>query len=65
MLMSNILFAVPLNLGIGTWTVIGISSLGFLIMFAISSAKGDFQGLVKTTLENDVRSRSNRQNTRK
>ena len=59
--MSNILFALPLNLGVATWSVITIASLGFLIMFGISSALGDYQGLVNTTLENDAKSRSNRQ----
>ena len=55
------LFAIPLNLGLTTWSVIAIASLGFLIMFGISSALGDFQGLINTTLENDAKSRSNRQ----
>ncbi len=59
--MTNILFGVALNLGIPTWFVIGVASLGFLIMFSISSAMGDFQGLVSTTLENDAKSRANRQ----
>ena len=59
--MFNTIFAVPLNLGFTTWTVLSISSIGFLIMFVISSAKGDFQGLVTTTLENDAKSRANRQ----
>ena len=59
--MSNILFAVPLNLGISTWIVIAIASLSFVIMFCISSAMGDFQGLISTTLENDAKSRASRQ----
>ena len=59
--MSNLLFAVPLNLGIATWSVIGITSFCFIVMFGISSAMGDFQGLVKTTLENDSKSRANQQ----
>ena len=63
--MSNMIFAVPLNLGIATWSVIGIASISFLIMFGISSAMGDFQGLVTTTLENDAKSRANRQKARK
>ena len=58
--MINMIFAIPLNLGVTTWTVIVIASMGFLIMFGISSALGDFQGLVNTTLENDAKSRSNR-----
>ena len=60
--MSNYLFAIPLNLGISTWIIVAISSFGFLVMFIISSAKGDFQGLVSTTLENDARSRLARKN---
>ena len=63
--MSNIIFGIPLNLGFATWSVIGIASLGFLIMFGISSAMGDFQGLVSTTLENDAKNRSDRKNNRK
>ena len=63
--MSNYIFAIPLNLGIGTWSVISFASLGFVIMFGISSAKGDFQGLVSSTLENDAKSRANRQNAKK
>ena len=46
-------FAVPLNLGIATWSVIAISSFGFLIMFGIYTAMGDFQGLFTTTHAND------------
>tara|TARA_Y100000766_G_C18817350_1_gene561115 strand:+ start:185 stop:382 length:198 start_codon:yes stop_codon:yes gene_type:complete len=65
MLMKSIIFAIPLNLGIATWSVIGISSLGFVIMFGISSAMGDFQGLVSTTLDNDKKSRANRQKAAK
>ena len=59
--MSNIVFAVPLNLGLSTWIVITIAGMGFLIMFSISSAMGDFQGLIRTTLENDSKSRATRQ----
>ncbi len=63
--MSNMIFAVPLNLGIATWSVIGFASIGFLIMFGISSAMGDFQGLISTTLENDAKCRANRQKREK
>jgi len=59
--MNNLIFAIDLELGIGTWVVISIASLGFIIMFGISSAMGDFQGLINTTLENDAISRSKRQ----
>ena len=51
--MPNPIFAVPLNMGTGTWVVTIIAGLGFVVMFGISSAFGDFQGLVNTTLEND------------
>ena len=63
--MSNMIFAIPLNLGIATWGVLGISSVVFLIMFGISSVMGDFQGLVSTTLENDAKSRTNSGNSKK
>ncbi len=58
--MSNFIFAIPLNLGLATWTVIFISSIGFMVMFCISSVMGDYQGLVSTTLKNDTQSRANR-----
>tara|TARA_Y100001968_G_C19385942_1_gene732878 strand:- start:1406 stop:1603 length:198 start_codon:yes stop_codon:yes gene_type:complete len=60
--MTNLIFAIPLNLGLATWSVIGITSIGFLLMFGLSSALGDFQGLINTTLENDAKSRANRKN---
>ena len=52
-------FAISLGLNPIEIAAIVISGLGFIIMFGIASAKGDFQGLVKTTLQNDA---SNRQN---
>ena len=58
--MTNHIFAIPLNLGLATWSVIAIASVGFIIMFGLSSAFGDFQGLISTTLENDAKSRENR-----
>ena len=58
--MLNILFGVPLNLDFSSWVVIIVASLGFIIMFGISSALGDFQSLIETTLENDKISRNNR-----
>ena len=63
--MQNIIFGIPLNLGFATWSVVGIASLGFVVMFGISSATGDFQGLISTTLENDAKSRANRNKARK
>ena len=47
------LLGVALNMGIGAWIATIVSVIGFLVMFGIASAKGDYQGLIKTTLEND------------
>ena len=58
--MPSPLFAVPLNMGIGTWTVTIVAGLSFVVMFGIASAYGDFQGLINTTLENDSISREKR-----
>ena len=63
--MPNPLFAIPLNMGRGTWIVTIISGLGFIVMFGIASAAGDFQGLINTTLENDSISRKKRKNQNK
>ena len=54
------LFAVPLNMGMGTWIVTIGASLSFVVMFGIASAAGDFQGLINTTLENDSIARESR-----
>ncbi len=59
-LMTYPLFGIPLNMGIGTWTITIIAGLGFIVMFALSSAGGDYQGLINTTLENDALSREKR-----
>ena len=55
------LFAVPLNMGTGTWIVTIVAGLSFIVMFAIASAFGDFQGLINTTLENDSNARKRRE----
>ena len=55
--MSSPLFAIPLNMGTGTWIVTIISGLGFVVMFGLASAGGDYQGLINTTLQNDALSR--------
>tara|TARA_Y100001968_G_scaffold284048_1_gene283111 strand:- start:691 stop:879 length:189 start_codon:yes stop_codon:yes gene_type:complete len=60
--MPSPLFAVPLNMGIGTWIVTIVAGLGFVVMFGIASAFGDFQGLINTTLENDLNTRESRKN---
>ncbi len=62
--MLSPLFAIPLNMGTGTWIVTIIASLGFVMMFAIASAGGDYQGLIKTTLENDALAREKRKGNR-
>ena len=54
------LFAIPLNMGTGTWIVTIITGLGFVVMFGIASASGDYQGLINTTLENDALARKSR-----
>ena len=60
--MPSPLFAVPLNMGTGTWIVTIVAGLSFIVMFGIASAFGDFQGLINTTLENDLNSRKSRKN---
>ena len=47
------LFAIELNLSPLTTGAIVVSAFGFIVMFGIASAKGGFEDLVKTTLEND------------
>ena len=58
--MPSPFFAVPLNMGTGTWIVTIVAGLSFIVMFGIASAFGDFQGLINTTLENDSNSRESR-----
>ena len=60
--MPSPLFAVPLNMGTGTWIVTIVAGLSFIVMFGIASAFGDFQGLINTTLENDLNARESRKN---
>ena len=58
--MPNPLFAIPLNMGTGTWIVTIVAGLGFIVMFGLASARGDYQGLINTTLENDALAREKR-----
>ena len=51
-------FAIALDLGPIEISVIAIAGLAFLVMFGLSSAKGGYQDLVKTTLENDKNMRN-------
>ena len=55
--MPSPLFAIPLNMGTGTWIVTIIAGLGFVVMFGLASAGGDYQDLINTTLENDALAR--------
>jgi len=59
-LMPSPLFAIPLNMGTGNWIVAIIAGLGFVVMFGLASAGGDYQGLINATLENDTLSREKR-----
>ncbi len=58
--MPTPLFAIPLNMGTGTWIVTIIASLGFIVMFGLASAGGDYQDLINTTLNNDALAREKR-----
>ena len=53
-------FAVSLELNPIEIAAIVISGLGFVVMFGIASAKGDFQGLIQTTLANDAANRKSK-----
>ena len=55
-----ILFSVALGLGPVEIGVILVAGLGFLVMFGYSSAKGGYQDLIKTTLDNDEIRRKNK-----
>ncbi len=59
------LFAVDLNLGTGEILAIAISVVGFIVMFGLSSAKGDYQGLINTTLKQDELKRKEREVSKK
>tara|TARA_Y100001968_G_C18936754_1_gene516859 strand:+ start:247 stop:432 length:186 start_codon:yes stop_codon:yes gene_type:complete len=58
----NTTIAVALNMGTGAWIATLISGISFIIMFGIASTKGDYQGLIKTTLENDAAQRKKKRN---
>ena len=58
--MPSPLFAIPLNMGTGTWIVTIIAGVSFVVMFGLASAGGDYQGLINTTLENDELARQKR-----
>tara|TARA_B100000575_G_scaffold39321_1_gene26919 strand:+ start:973 stop:1182 length:210 start_codon:yes stop_codon:yes gene_type:complete len=52
--MPSPIFAIPLNMSTGSWIVTIVAGLGFVVMFGISSAGGDYKDLITTTLENDA-----------
>ena len=58
--MLSPLFAIPLNMGTGTWIVTIIAGVSFVVMFGLASAGGDYQGLINTTLDNDALAREKR-----
>ena len=60
--MPSPLFAVPLNMGTGTWIVTIVAGISFMVMFGIASAFGDYKGLINKTLENDSNARESRKN---
>ncbi len=47
------IFSVALGLGPIEIGVIAFAGLGFIVMFGLSSAKGNYQDLIKKTLDND------------
>ena len=58
--MPSPIFAIPLNMSTGSWIVTIVAGLGFVVMFGISSAGGDYKDLITTTLENDALTREKR-----
>tara|TARA_B100000214_G_scaffold337732_1_gene282470 strand:- start:480 stop:668 length:189 start_codon:yes stop_codon:yes gene_type:complete len=62
--MPSPIFAIPLNMGTGSWIVTIVAGLGFVVMFGISSAGGDYKGLINTTLENDAIARGKRKDSK-
>ena len=55
--MPSPLFAIPLNMGTGTWIVTIIAGLSFVVMFGLASAGGEYRDLINTTLKNDALAR--------
>tara|TARA_Y100001968_G_C19069890_1_gene577831 strand:- start:69 stop:260 length:192 start_codon:yes stop_codon:yes gene_type:complete len=58
--MPSPIFAIPLNMSTGSWIVTIVSGLGFVLMFGISSAGGDYMDLINSTLKNDALTREKR-----
>ena len=53
----DLIFAVDLALSPLSVGAIVVSGISFVVMFGIASAKGGYQDLVKTTLDNDAAQR--------
>ena len=47
------IFSVALGLGPLEIGVIAFTAIGFIVMFSISSIKGDYKGLTENILQND------------
>ena len=65
MFLLSPLFAIPLNMGTGTWIVTIISGLSFVVMFGLASAGGEYQDLINTTLANDALAREKKKKHKK
>ena len=45
------LFAVAIEMGAAGWAVTAISVIGFVVMFGLASAKGEYQSLIKIRIK--------------
>ena len=61
----DLIFAVDLSLSPLSVGAIVVSGISFVVMFGIASAKGGYQELVKTTLDNDAAQREKAKNQSK
>ena len=61
----DLIFAVDLSLSPLSMGAIVVSGISFVVMFGIASAKGGYQDLVKTTLDNDAAHREKARNQSK
>ena len=46
----SLFFGIALDLGPIAWIVTIVSGLAFIVMFGISSAKGDYKGIIDSTI---------------
>ncbi len=63
--MMQLFFFGELVLSPAEISLVVITSIGFLVMFGLSSLKGDYQSLVDTTLANDELNRKKYRESRK